>query len=100
MEEYAFARIFDKDDLVIPTAVGHLVKYDFRPSLMRFIPYSSKENWMAKYPHKMPYVDCDGERNISGNIPLWEDILKSPASAAAVMGSSSKWRQTTRDDGR
>ena len=44
MEEYTFAWIVDEADLVIPTVVEQLVKYDFRPSLMRFIPYSLKEN--------------------------------------------------------
>ena len=42
MEEHAFAWIADKADLVIPTIVEHLVKYDIQPSLMRFVPYSLK----------------------------------------------------------
>ena len=37
---------------------------------MRFVPYSSKSEWVRRYPHAYPYVNCDAAGNVSG-FPHW-----------------------------
>ena len=62
-EDHAFAWIEgnadDPSGAVSQAAVGFFVAAQFRASQMRFIPFSSRANWVARYPHAVPCVSCD-----------------------------------------
>ena len=75
-EEYSFAWIANYE--YINYALSHLEQYGFTRQKTQFIPYSSKINWINKYPHAFPYVDCDIGGNVSG-FPHW-----SPHSQSAL----------------
>ena len=75
-EEYSFAWIANYD--TINYALSHLEQYGFTRDKTQFIPYSSKINWINKYPHAFPYVDCDIGGTVSG-FPHW-----SPQSQSAL----------------
>lgn len=67
-EEQSFSWI--ANFALVDVAINHLEQYGFTRENMQFIPYSSKSNWVNKYPHAFPYVDCDVLGNVSG-FPHW-----------------------------
>ena len=74
-EEQFFTMIADDSVTVIHVVVDHLTLNDFRQSQMRFIPYSSRENWVPRYPHTITYVDCNTKGNPTRNVFSSDDLL-------------------------
>ncbi|KAL7526998.1 hypothetical protein ACHAXR_004649 [Thalassiosira sp. AJA248-18] len=72
-DEHAFVWVVDNIDnaSVVSSLVAHLHEIGFRAtkSQMRFIPYSSKAAWLARYPHAVPYLECDEDGTITGSLP-------------------------------
>eukprot|EP00970_Alexandrium_tamarense_P001477 scaffold154_cov185-Alexandrium_tamarense.AAC.5 len=64
-EEHIFAWL--TDITYLNTTLKHLAQHSFDTSTnsCMFIPYSSKENWIAKYPHAAPALECDEEGKVT-----------------------------------
>lgn len=73
-EEHSFAWIVNYQ--TVDAALAHLERYGFTRDQVQFIPFSSKANWVTKYPHAFPYVDCDNGGNVSG-FPHWSPQAQS-----------------------
>ncbi|KAL7539283.1 hypothetical protein ACHAXR_009151 [Thalassiosira sp. AJA248-18] len=73
-EEHSFAWIANYD--TSDAALAHLERYGFTREKVQFIPYSSKANWVTKYPHAFPYVDCDDGGTVAG-FPHWSPHAQS-----------------------
>ena len=57
-EEHTFAWI--SDTIYIDGALEHLEKFGFdRSHGIVFIPYSTQRNWIDRYPHAAPALECD-----------------------------------------
>ena len=57
-EEHTFAWI--SDTIYIDGALEHLEKFGFDCSHgIVFIPYSTQRNWIDRYPHAAPALECD-----------------------------------------
>eukprot|EP00804_Cyclotella_cryptica_P010264 CCRYP_016739-RA/>CCRYP_016739-RA protein AED:0.05 eAED:0.05 QI:1/1/1/1/1/1/3/5305/702 len=69
--EHCFAWI--SDVTFVENVVQHLHKYGFARTRMVFVPYSSKANWMHRYPHAVPHVQCDGEGAVTGYPYFYHD---------------------------
>mmetsp|Transcript_24877 Transcript_24877/g.53664 ORF Transcript_24877/g.53664 Transcript_24877/m.53664 type:complete len:789 (-) Transcript_24877:315-2681(-) len=73
-EEHSFAWIANYD--TVETALCHLERYGFTRDAVQFVPFSSKTNWITKYPHAFPYVDCDEGGTVTG-FPYWSPHAQS-----------------------
>eukprot|EP01082_Thalassiosira_pseudonana_P001770 g1723.t1 g1723 contig10:2667584-2669463(+) len=56
-EEHTFAWIFSLSH--IQSAATHLTQHGFDPITFVFIPYSTKRNWVNRYPHAAPALECN-----------------------------------------
>ncbi len=56
-EEHTFAWISSLSH--IQSAATHLTQHGFDPSTFVFIPYSTKRNWVNRYPHAAPALECN-----------------------------------------
>ena len=78
-EEHAFAWI--ADSIRVEEALNHLEKFGFRrdgngddddgddndngnDDGISFIPYSTKNNWLNRYPHAAPAIECDDDGKV------------------------------------
>jgi len=73
-EEHSFAWVADYDH--VETALCHFEKYGFTRDTVQFVPFSSKPNWITKYPHAFPYVNCDEVGSVTG-FPYWSPHAQS-----------------------
>ena len=84
-EEQCFVWVANYD--TIEYASSHLEQFGFTRDKTQFIPYTSKSNWINKYPHAFPYVDCDVLGNVTG-FPHWsphaQSALDIPPEIASV----------------
>ncbi|KAL7438389.1 hypothetical protein ACHAXH_007609, partial [Discostella pseudostelligera] len=59
-ESHTFAWIANVNDAKSSSAVvEYLQTLGYKKSSMKFIPYSSHQQWIARYPHAIPIVECD-----------------------------------------
>mmetsp|Transcript_28546 Transcript_28546/g.59461 ORF Transcript_28546/g.59461 Transcript_28546/m.59461 type:complete len:629 (-) Transcript_28546:52-1938(-) len=50
--------------------LAHLERFGFLAENVKFIPFSSKANWIYKYPHAYPYIECNEVGEVTG-FPYW-----------------------------
>ncbi|KAL7466486.1 hypothetical protein ACHAXS_006786 [Conticribra weissflogii] len=50
--------------------LAHLERFGFLAKNVKFIPFSSKANWIYRYPHAYPYIECNEVGEVSG-FPYW-----------------------------
>ena len=67
-EEHCFAWVADIS--LVESALEHLERYGFERDRIVFIPFTSKTNWVHRYPHAFPYIDCNNEGKVTG-FPYW-----------------------------
>eukprot|EP00804_Cyclotella_cryptica_P014421 CCRYP_004766-RA/>CCRYP_004766-RA protein AED:0.14 eAED:0.14 QI:136/1/1/1/0.75/0.6/5/584/451 len=86
-EEHIFCWIVNSNH--IDKAVEHVASKDFDRDSLVFIPYSSKGNWVNKYPHADPALDCSetGEVTVQLNWRPYPNALES-------MGNETKGHDT------
>mmetsp|Transcript_5768 Transcript_5768/g.12651 ORF Transcript_5768/g.12651 Transcript_5768/m.12651 type:complete len:1022 (+) Transcript_5768:111-3176(+) len=75
-EEQAFAWIqhrFSNEDKV-QRVIEHLVGYGFDGTRLVFLPFSSLEGWMFRYPHACPYIVLDNDGTIKG-MPYFDQCI-------------------------
>lgn len=59
-ESHTFAWIANVNDAKSSSAVvEYLQTLGYKKSSTKFIPYSSHQQWIARYPHAIPIVECD-----------------------------------------
>ena len=58
-EENAIAWVEDANHASVNALIDQLISLDFGEDRMRFIPYSSKAAWSQRYPHAIPYEECE-----------------------------------------
>ena len=70
-EEHAFVWMTRHDDArCLSNAFRHMSKFGFDSRDAVFLPYSSRRNWIARYPLAFPHVHCDGDGIVAG-CPFW-----------------------------
>mmetsp|Transcript_6664 Transcript_6664/g.15113 ORF Transcript_6664/g.15113 Transcript_6664/m.15113 type:complete len:805 (+) Transcript_6664:156-2570(+) len=94
-EEHAFAWLDDKSHVNVENVTSHLAQFGFRDSRILFIPYSSLENWMHRYPHACPYMQCDDKGVIKG-MPHFQQCINNDPSQAAAIESTAKASSSSR----
>eukprot|EP01082_Thalassiosira_pseudonana_P000955 g1717.t1 g1717 contig10:2659108-2660425(+) len=81
-EEHVFAWVANVE--IVNRLVLHLEQRGFVAGVehdnVEFIPYSSKENWMGRYPFAKPTVECDGSGNIASSVVLSQQPSKAKTS--------------------
>jgi len=50
--------------------MSYLERFGFSEEKAKFVPFSSKEKWIFKYPHAYPYVECNVNGEVHG-LPYW-----------------------------
>mmetsp|Transcript_21126 Transcript_21126/g.38756 ORF Transcript_21126/g.38756 Transcript_21126/m.38756 type:complete len:677 (+) Transcript_21126:72-2102(+) len=82
-EEHAFAWLHDKNHKSVRKVVLHFSEFGFAESQMCFIPFSTKDNWLRRYPHACPYMECNKHGTIKG-MPFFQDIKSGKGSGSAT----------------
>lgn len=106
-EEHTFAWI--TNSLYIESALSHLEKHGFdRTHGIVFIPYSTKRNWLDRYPHAAPALEANEEGKVTvylnwrpypnGLGELGEDGGPSAAVARAAASASENKDEENDDD--
>ncbi|KAL9178325.1 hypothetical protein ACHAXT_001753 [Thalassiosira profunda] len=73
-EEHCFAWLDNvHDGQSTQAVVERLGESGFKPSGMRFVPFSSKGAWVARYPHAVPCLECGLDGRIAGTVPAAEE---------------------------
>lgn len=54
-EEHAFAWLHDREHENAGVVASQLVQYGFQEKKIVFVPFSSKTNWLHRYPHACEY---------------------------------------------
>jgi hypothetical protein len=70
-EEHIFCWIVDSAKM--DKAVDHVASRDFDRDSLVFIPFSNKRNWLNKYPHADPALDCNEAGELTVHFSLGPD---------------------------
>lgn len=68
-DEHTFAWVADYGSGALPT-LAHLERYGYDRDTAEFVPYSGKAEWISRYPHAYPYVECTAAGHVGG-YPHW-----------------------------
>ena len=71
-------------------SVGYLQNRGYRSSSMKFIPYSSKSSWVARYPHAIPHLECSVSGTITGSLPEHDDKDAGQSKSKKKMSAAAK----------